>query len=93
MFRGEYKKNNYNGVPINYVYGDTVLFEGNIYEVILPTSKSPFESPNNWSFIGSSTLYPSDTPPINPQLGQQWEKNGFVYTYFFDGNNYSWVQF
>ncbi len=92
MFRGEYKKNNFNGIRAKYFAKDTVIFQGNIYECLSPTSDSPIQNPQKWEYNGNYILYVGETPPISPQVGQQWEKNGAVYTYFYDGNNYSWVQ-
>ena len=93
MFRGEFKKLNYKGIPNEYTVGDTVLFEGNIYQNVIPTKKSPYESSNSWKYFGSGNLYSSENPPINPKIGQIWEKNGVLYTYYYDGNNFSWVNF
>lgn len=93
MFRGEYKKLNSNGVRVKYITKDTVIYQGNIYECTSPTSDSPIQKKNKWNYTGSYVLFSSDSPPINPKIGQQWEKNGIIYTYYYDGNNYSWIQF
>lgn len=93
MFRGKYKKLAANGVPQLYISGDAVLFEGNIYKAVKPTTKSPFTEPQNWKYEGVGTIYTSDTPPVEPKLGQLWENNGIVYTYYYDSNGFAWVQF
>jgi hypothetical protein len=93
MFRGNYKKTNIDGTPVGYIYGDVVLYEGKLYKAIFSTYESPFQNSETWEYIGNGSLFSSQTPPINPAVGQQWEKNGIVYTYYYDGNNYSWVQF
>jgi hypothetical protein len=92
MFRGVYKKNSVNGNPMNYIHGDIVVYQGNLYKNIRQTSLSPQYDANSWSFIGTNVLYVSDIPPIDPKIGQQWSKNGKIYTYYYDGNNYSWVE-
>lgn len=93
MFRGTYKKINNNGVAVYYASGDTIIFEGNLYKSINPTSLSPVADPNNWEYLGIYNFFTRDTPPIKPQVGQIWENNGKLYRYFYDGNNRSWVQF
>lgn len=92
MFRGNYKKLSFNGVVNGYAANDTVVFQGNVYKCLIPTSNSPIQESKKWEYIGNSIIYSSEYPPIKPEIGQLWEKNGIVYTYFYDGNNYSWVQ-
>lgn len=93
MFRGTYKTINQDGLPVGYVYGDIVSYEGNLYKAILETCLSPQQDPVSWSFVGNNNIYFSQTPPLNPQVGQQWSNGSRVYTYFYDGNNYSWVDY
>jgi hypothetical protein len=93
MFRGTYQKIGTNGVAVYYGSGDTIIFEGNLYKNIAPTTNSPFTEPTSWEYLGVYNLYSRSTPPINPKVGQLWENNGVVYTYYYDGNNFSWVQF
>jgi hypothetical protein len=93
MFRGKYQKLTSSGVAEYYSTGDTVLFEGNLYENLIPTSLSPFAEPNSWKYKGLYNLYSGSNPPIKPKLGQLWQKDGKIYTYFFDGSNNDWVQF
>jgi len=92
MFRGNYKQTNTDGTPVGYIYVDVVLYEGKFYKALSPVSQSPFQNSTFWEFLGTSYIFSSQTPPINPVVGQQWEKNGILYTYYYDGNNYSWVQ-
>ena len=54
---------------------------------------SPFQEAIAWEFIGTSRVFSGSEPPINPVEGQQWERNGTIYTYYFDGDNYAWVEF
>lgn len=93
MFRGEYLKTLPSGLFNRYQSGDTILFEGNIYQAVKNTYLSPFQEPNSWKYTGNHIIYFSNTPPINPKEGQQWEKDGIVYTYIYDGDNFSWVEF
>jgi hypothetical protein len=93
MYKGLYSKTNFTGLQNKYQFGDVVLFEGKLYKAQKFTSLSPYEDSLAWSFTGNSVLYSSDNPPIDPVEGQQWETNGSIYTYFFDGDNYSWVEF
>lgn len=93
MFRGNYKTYDYNGVVAKYFVNDTVVFQGRIYKCSAPTSNSPIQSPIKWEYIGNHVLYSGANPPISPKIGQSWETNGKIYTYYYDGTNYSWVQF
>jgi hypothetical protein len=93
MFRGKYKKLDASGLKKQYLAGDTVLFEGNIYKAIKQTELSPFRDKQSWQLTGSNVIYSSNTPPISPTTGQYWEKDGKVYVYHYDGNNYSWAEF
>lgn len=92
MFRGKYKKRLGSGVPNTYGPKDTVLFQGNLYEAKQSTSFSPVEKPDYWEYKGVSEIYISDNPPFDPQIGQVWSTSGKFYTYFYDGNNYAWVE-
>ena len=92
MFRGNYQKINSIGEKIYYKAGDTVLYEGNLYSALKPTTNSPFQDKKSWKFFGLSNVYVSETPPIEPSVGQHWEKNGKLYYYYYDGNNFSWVE-
>lgn len=93
MFRGNYQKIGTNGIAVYYATGDTIVFEGNLYESINPTTFSPIAEPSSWRYIGLYNLFSRNVPPIKPKLGQVWENNGKLYTYFYDGNNKNWVQF
>jgi hypothetical protein len=93
MYKGEYSKLNPTGLKVLYQSGDVVLFEGNLYKAQKITQLSPFQDSLAWSFIGKSRLFSGIEPPIDPIEGQQWERDGVVYTYYFDGDNYSWVEF
>lgn len=93
MFRGEYKNKNFDGSPLFYKRGDSILFHGKIYEAKDLTVSSPIENSDIWLYKGLSEIYYSDNPPLNPKVGQVWLKEGKYYSYFYDGNNYSWVEF
>ncbi len=93
MYKGNYKSIGPDGHYIEYSPGQIVSFEGNLYKCIRTSTKSPFRDKNGWSFIGDSVIYTSSNPPIEPKIGQLWEKNGVVFTYYYDGNNFAWVQF
>lgn len=93
MFRGEYLQINPSGLNNRYQFGDTVLFEGNIYIALKETEFSPYQDPIAWKYTGKNSIFFSDQPPINPQEGQQWENNGVIYTYYYDGDKFTWVQF
>jgi hypothetical protein len=93
MFRGNYQKTNNNGNKFYYKFGDVVNYQGSLYKATKPTMSSPFQDGSSWEYLGLSELFSSPTPPINPKEGQYWERDGVVYYYFYDGNNYSWVQF
>lgn len=93
MFRGNYQKIGTNGVANQYLVGDTVIYEGNLYETINSTYGSPFTDPSSWKYMGVYNLFSRSNPPISPKIGQLWEYNGKIYTYYYDGNNYSWIQF
>lgn len=71
---------------------DSVLFHGKIYEAKMSTYLSPIEKPLAWEFKGTSEIYTSPNAPLNPVVGQIWSTNGRFYTYYYDGNNYSWVE-
>lgn len=92
MYKGEFKSIDFNGSPSVYLVGDTVLFQGNIYEVIANTSLSPTQSPNSWKFFGNDRPFVSDKPPINPVVGQRWIKDGILYYYYQDADGYSWAE-
>jgi hypothetical protein len=92
MFKGQYKFNTPSGLAPLYKAGDMVLNQGRIYKCVLPTQKSPLQSPSNWSFTGNSELYSSATPPINPVENQVWiSDNGIAYVWFKDPNGFQWV--
>ena len=93
MYRGEYTKNNFNGLKTRYQFGDITSFEGKLYKCEKSTEFSPFQDSKSWSFTGTFILFSSDTAPLNASEGQLWERNGVIYTYYFDGDNYSWVEF
>jgi hypothetical protein len=93
MYKGEYNKTKVTGLNNRYQSGDVVLFEGNLYKAEKTTELSPFQDPIAWTFTGKSRLFSGIEPPIDPIEGQQWERDGVVYTYYFDGDNYSWVEF
>lgn len=93
MYKGPYNQYTASGLKYIYQTGDVILFEGNLYKAQKETNFSPFQDSLAWSYTGKSQIFFGDQPPINPQEGQQWERNGILYTYFFDGDNYSWVQF
>jgi len=92
MFKGEYKKISFDGTPFTYQKGDSILFQGKIYKALNYTNLSPIEQNDNWQFQGISEIYASDNPPLEPKVGQIWSTNGKYYSYYYDGNNYSWVQ-
>jgi len=93
MFRGTYQQISSDGLPVGYIFGDVVSYEGNLYKAISETCLSPQQDPTSWSYFGTSNIYFSSTPPLNPQIGQQWSNGARVYTYYYDGNNYSWVEY
>jgi hypothetical protein len=93
MYKGVYSEKNFTGLKNEYQFGDIISFEGNLYKAEKYTTLSPFKDKLSWKYIGESILFSSNEPPINPVVGQQWERNGVIYTYFFDGDNYSWVEF
>lgn len=93
MYKGEYTSTNVNGLTEKYQVKDVVLFEGKLYEAVKQTNLSPFQDKESWKFIKIGSIFVSDSPPIEPVEGQQWERNGIVYTYYFDNDNYSWVEF
>lgn len=92
MFRGYYKAKQSSGIANVYNVGDTILFEGSVYKAKKSTTKSPFEDKKTWKFIGITEIYQSNTPPINPVVGQHWEKEGKLYIYYKDVNGFSWVE-
>jgi hypothetical protein len=92
VFRGTYRKKLGNGTFNVYSALDTVLFQGNLYEAKKPTYLSPIENQSAWEYKGLSEIYNSANPPLDPQVGQIWTTNGKFYTYFYDGNNYAWVE-
>lgn len=93
MYRGEYTKTTSIGLTKKYQSNDVVLFEGNLYKAKRNVELSPFQEAIAWEFIGTSRVFSGSEPPINPVEGQQWERNGTIYTYYFDGDNYAWVEF
>lgn len=93
MYRGEYKSTNSNGLNEEYQVNDVVLFEGSLYKALKTTKQSPFQNQEAWKFIKIGNIFVSNTPPINPVEGQQWQRNGIIYTYYFNEENYSWVEF
>ena len=92
MFKGTYKKKLGDGSYNVYSPTDTVLFHGKIYETKQSTYLSPIEKASAWEYRGLSEIYISDNPPLDPKVGQIWSTNGKFYTYYYDGNNYTWVE-
>jgi hypothetical protein len=93
MFKGSYKQKSMDGTVITYKKGDTVLFHGKLYEAVNNTSYSPIQQKSDWFYKGITEIYSNDNPPLNPKEGQIWIQNEKEYTYYYDGSNYSWVQF
>lgn len=93
MYKGEYVTTTSIGLNKKYQANDVVLFEGNLYKARKNVILSPFQEKDAWEFIGTSRVFVGTSPPIDPVEGQQWEREGVVYTYYFDGDNYSWVEF
>jgi hypothetical protein len=92
MFKGKYKEKNSDGTSVGYIGGDTIVYEGVIYKALFSTSVSPFQNAKDWQYIGVSSIFSSSFAPINPQIGQQWENGGKLYTYYYDGNSYAWIE-
>ena len=92
MYKGNYKSTDTKGNRSIYLIGDTVFFQGQIYEAVANTSLSPLQARNVWKSTGSYRPFVSDNPPINPIVGQQWIKDGILYTYYLDEDGYSWVE-
>lgn len=93
MFRGEYLKTLPSGLSNTYQFGDTILFEGNVYKALKQTNMSPYQDPLAWKYTGNNNIFFGSQPPINPKEGQQWENNGILYTYYYDGDKFSWIEF
>lgn len=93
MFKGQYKRKLSDGLLHTYTPGDTILFQGKLYKSRGPTFLSPVEAPLKWEFQGvEQDVYISSNPPIDPSIGQIWSTNGRFYSYYYDGNNYAWVE-
>lgn len=92
MYKGNYKPTDSNGNRSVYLIGEKVFFEGNVYEATTNTSLSPSQFPNNWKLTGATKPFINDRPPFNPVVGQQWIKDGRMYTYYQDIDGYSWVE-
>lgn len=92
MFRGTYRKKLGDGTYNTYSPLDTILFHGKLYEAKTSTYHSPVEKPSYWEYKGLSEIYTSDNPPLEPKVGQIWATNGRFYNYYYDGNNYAWVE-
>jgi len=92
MYKGNYKPTDNNGNRSVYLIGEKVFFQGHIYEAVLNTSFSPIQAPKSWKITGTTIPFISNIPPFNPIVGQQWIKDGIIYTYYQDPNGYSWVE-
>jgi predicted homoserine dehydrogenase-like protein len=92
MFKGNYKSKNSNGTVYVYSKGDSMLFQGKLYEAARSTYLSPIQQSEAWNYKGVTEIYTSDNPPLNPVVGQIWNTNGRYYSYFYDGNSYTWVE-
>lgn len=92
MFKGKYKKLLADGSLAVYVAGDVVIFHGKLYTAKEPVTLSPVEQSPSWLFSGNTEIYNSSNPPLDPQVGQIWSKDGRFYSYYYDGSNYSWVE-
>jgi len=92
MYKGNYKSTDNNGNRSIYLIGEKVFFQGHIYEVISNTSFSPIQAPHAWKITGATRPFISDTPPLYPVVGQQWIKDGILYTYYQDEDGYSWAE-
>lgn len=91
MYRGEYKSVAPNGLPYYYAAGDTVLYQGRIYEVVNPTPKSPFQSPKDWKFVGVSEPYQDALSPFEPVENQFWvDANKTLFIRAYTGTGYIW---
>jgi hypothetical protein len=91
MYRGEYKSVAPNGLPYYYAAGDTVLYQGRIYEVVNPTPKSPFQSPKDWKFVGVSEPYQNALSPFEPVENQFWvDANKTLFIRAYTGTGYTW---
>jgi|688.fasta_scaffold558022_2 hypothetical protein len=93
MFRGQFKFKTTNGASIRYNLGDIVVEQGRAYECNTPTTKSPLQSPNKWTFTGLTEVFNSENPPINPIRNQIWVSgNGTQYIWYKDPNGFQWVE-
>lgn len=93
MYRGQYKSTAPNGLPYYYVAGDTVLYQGRLYEAINPTQMSPIQSPLSWKFIGATENFIAENPPLFPVNGQVWISTaGRSYVWFNDPNGSQWIE-
>jgi hypothetical protein len=92
VFKGNYKRLLADGSLAVYVAGDSILFQGKLYTAKEPVSLSPTEQSESWSFSGSTEIYNSSNPPLSPEVGQIWSKDGRFYSYYYDGNSFSWIE-
>jgi len=44
MFKGTYKEKNSDGTPVGYIGGDTIVYEGVLYQALFSTSESPLQN-------------------------------------------------
>lgn len=93
MFKGKFRFKNASGTPYTYTIGDSVIFQGKIYECKKVTQSSPFQSPDSWYLTSETETYQGPTPPLQPIETQSWLSDDVVeYVYFQDENGGQWVQ-
>lgn len=63
MFRGPFKFHSATGKAYQYAEGDTVTYEGKVYECSRATEQSPLQAPNSWGFIGLTEAVVSVNAP------------------------------
>ena len=93
MFKGLFKLKDVNGQSLQYMKGDSVIYQGRIYQCSLQTKKSPLQAPDNWKYTGSTETFLSENPPLNPQKGQIWiSSSAKEYIWYEDQNGFQWIE-
>jgi len=75
----------------SYVVGSFVVYNGQLYRALAPSSPGAFV-PANWAISGGAVSV-GDAPPTTPQSGTLWfdSAGGQLYVWYVDANSSQWV--
>lgn len=97
-FKGKYRQYDVDGNPYNYVIGDCVDYNGQLY-VAIQNSRTKIpgtqEGKSFWNeFGGKFGFFVQETAPQNADVGNRWyvPSTAIMYTFVREKSNKFWVE-